>query len=112
MYHADLLGGLAARLAGVKAVAWCIRNSNLDRDKTRRGTRWVVATCAHVRLAAYHRIKSSEQARAVHVALGYVAEKMAVTSTASISPALNRMLPRARDCVPSWGCPQIHRWSG
>lgn len=79
MYHADLLGGLAAKLAGVKAVAWCIRNSNLDRDKTRRGTRWVVAACARMSGWLPARIVScSEQARAVHVALGYDAEKMMV----------------------------------
>jgi len=79
MYHADLLGGLAARLAGVQAVAWCIRNSNLDKDKTRRGTRWVVAACARLSGLLPARIVScSEQARAVHAALGYDAAKMTV----------------------------------
>ncbi|MEW6589794.1 MAG: glycosyltransferase [Pseudomonadota bacterium] len=79
MYHADLLGGLAARLAGAKAVAWGIRNSNLDKDKTRRCTRWVVAACARLSSWLPVRIVScSQQARAVHVALGYDAAKMTV----------------------------------
>lgn len=79
MYHADLLGGLAARLAGVSALGWCIRNSNLDRDKTRFSTRAVVSLCASISKWVPLRILScSEQARQVHVACGYAAEKMVV----------------------------------
>lgn len=79
MYHADLLGGLAARLAGVSAVGWCIRNSNLDKDKTKFSTRAVVGLCALVSKWVPSRILScSEKARQVHVACGYVAEKMLV----------------------------------
>lgn len=79
MYHADFLGGLAARFARVKAVAWCIRNSNLDADKTSRSTRSVVAACARVSGWLPHGIVScSANARAVHEALGYNAAKMVV----------------------------------
>lgn len=79
MYHADLLGGLAARLAGVSAVGWCIRNSNLDRDKTKFSTRAVVSLCASMSKWVPSRILScSEKARQVHVGSGYAAEKMVV----------------------------------
>ncbi|MFP5415180.1 MAG: glycosyltransferase [Gammaproteobacteria bacterium] len=79
MYHADLLGGLAARLAGAKAVAWGIRNSNLDRDKTKFSTRAVVGLCASASKWLPSRILScSERARQVHVERGYAAEKMVV----------------------------------
>jgi len=79
MYHADLLGGLAARLAGVSAVGWCIRNSNLDKDKTKFSTRAVVRLCALTSKWVPLRILScSEQARQVHVVCGYAAEKMVV----------------------------------
>ena len=46
MYHADLLGGCAARIAGVRAISWGIRNTNLDRDKTKLSTRIVVMCSA------------------------------------------------------------------
>ncbi len=79
MYHADLLGGLAARLAGISAIGWCIRNSNLDRDKTKLSTRAVVSLCASISKWVPSRILScSEKARQVHVACGYAAEKMVV----------------------------------
>lgn len=79
MYHADLLGGLAARFAGISAVGWCIRNSNLDGDKTKLSTRTVVSLCASISKWVPSGILScSEQARQVHVACGYAAEKMLV----------------------------------
>ena len=79
MYHADLLGGLAARLAGVSSIGWCIRNSNLDKDKTKLSTRAVVGLCASISNWVPSRILScSEKARQVHVACGYVAAKMVV----------------------------------
>ena len=79
LYHADLLGGLAGWLAGVPAIAWNIRNSNLDRDKTRWGTRLVVYVCAAISHWVPKKVLScSEAARRVHVKLGYSARKMLV----------------------------------
>jgi glycosyltransferase involved in cell wall biosynthesis len=79
MYHADLMGGLAARMARVPAVAWCIRNSNLDPDKTKLLTRVVASLCALLSRWVPDRILScSEEARQLHVAYGYVADKIVV----------------------------------
>lgn len=79
LYHADLLGGLAARLAHVPAIAWTIRNGNLDADKNKRSTLAVVRLCARLSNWAPAKIVScSENATRVHVAHGYAADKIVI----------------------------------
>lgn len=79
LYHADLLGGVAARLVGINAVCWGIRSSNLDSDKTHRGTHAVRRVCAVLSHVIPRCIfLNSEAARLIHVELGYAAGKMNV----------------------------------
>ncbi len=79
MYHADLMGGVAARLAGVPALAWCIRNNNLAPDYNMSLTLAVVRTSAFLSHRVPDRILCcSEAARNIHVAFGYAPEKMVV----------------------------------
>lgn len=40
MYHADLLGGLASRFSKHIPMVWNIRNSTLDRNTSKRTTRY------------------------------------------------------------------------
>lgn len=79
MYHADFLGGLCARLAGIESVVWGIRHGTLERGSSSIMTmrlarilgllsRWVprkIVVCA-------------QRAKDVHSALGYRDEKMVV----------------------------------
>jgi glycosyltransferase involved in cell wall biosynthesis len=79
MYHADLVGGLAAKLAGGCAVGWAIHNTSLDPARTRLSTRLVARACAVLSGRVPDRIVScSEVARQVHVGLGYCADRMVV----------------------------------
>lgn len=79
MYHADLLGGLAGRMARVSVVVWGIRCSNLERDKTKLSTLAVVGLCAKLSAWVPDRILScSEAARRPHVDRGYASNKWAV----------------------------------
>ena len=72
MYHADLVGGLAARLAGVPTIAWNIRQSNLSRDHTKWSTRAVAHLCAKASRWIPDRIVcNSQTARAIHISIGY-----------------------------------------
>jgi len=79
MYHADLIGGLAARWTGVKRIVWGIRNTNLDPDKTKWTTRAVVRLCSRLSQRLPMKIVScSDVAARVHVLRGYDSGKMLV----------------------------------
>lgn len=76
MYHADLIGGLVARFAGVGAIAWGIRNSNLDPAYNSRSTLTIVRLCALLsRWVPRQIVSCSERATEVHQAAGYKAHK-------------------------------------
>lgn len=79
MYHADLLGGLAARLAGCHRVIWGLRNSDLSQDKSTRSTLLVVKLCAWISHWLPARILTcSSRSRHIHAAIGYQADKIHV----------------------------------
>lgn len=79
MYHADLVGGLAARMASVGAIGWCIRNSTLSPKANKRTTLAVMRVCAGLSWWVPDGILScSEVARQVHIDRGYAADKMVV----------------------------------
>lgn len=78
MYHADLLGGLAARLAGNRNVIWGIRTTGVKTGGS-RATAVVRQVCA--RLSPWVPqaiICAAEASRRMHVALGYDAKRMVV----------------------------------
>lgn len=77
MYHADLLGGLAARMANIKALAWSIRHSNLSPVHSKRATLLTAKICAYISAWLPRRILScSGRARDIHIANGYDGGKM------------------------------------
>lgn len=79
MYHADAIGGMAARLAGGVPVAWCVRNSTLSRATCKRSTLLTVKACASLSRRLPQRIICcSEVAQRVHVEMGYARERMLV----------------------------------
>jgi glycosyltransferase involved in cell wall biosynthesis len=79
MYHADMVGGLMAKLAHQDGVVWGLHNSSLDRSAISRSTGWVVKACALLSGAIPARIIScSEKARDFHVYLGYPPERIIV----------------------------------
>jgi glycosyltransferase involved in cell wall biosynthesis len=77
MYHADLVGGLAARLTRTPALVWGIRHGNLEKKNNKLSTLFVVKFCALLSRWVPQRILTcSNSAIRVHVAEGYVADKM------------------------------------
>ncbi len=79
MYHADLLGGLAARMAGCRLIIWCLHQSNLSKAVNKRATLWVVDACAATsRWLPAQVLSCSKRAKTVHAARGYQQEKIHV----------------------------------
>ena len=79
MYHADLLGGVAARLAGVRTVGWAIRHSNLSSSHNKRSTLWVMKACSLLSHQIPRKILCcSRVAMDIHISAGYDKEKIVV----------------------------------
>ena len=76
MYHADLLGGIAAKMAKVPRIYWGIRHSNLDKGTIKLSTYAVMKVCAKLSPVIPKTIIScSRQAITSHVKEGYVKDK-------------------------------------
>lgn len=79
MYHADLIGGLVARIAGIKTIFWNVRHSTLAPGKSKRSTRWVAKICALLSgLVPKKIIYCAQEARRVHEELGYKMDRAEV----------------------------------
>jgi glycosyltransferase involved in cell wall biosynthesis len=79
MYHADLLGGLAARLAGNIPVVWGIHHTNLEPGENKPGTLRIARLNAFLSKRLPRRIVCcSHSTREVHARAGYADDKMVV----------------------------------
>nr|WP_255592651.1 glycosyltransferase [Bordetella sp. BOR01] len=118
MYHADLIGGLAARLAGVRALAWGIRNSGAHLERSSRSARLVLQLCALLSGRVPAAIVCAARDAAVrHEQYGYRADRLVVIANGyDLSryqpdpPAGQRMrqLWQVADGTPLVGC--VARW--
>lgn len=78
MYHADLLGGLAARFAGNRRIVWGIRTTDVQAGGV-RATTLVRKVCAWLSSKIPHTIVcAADASRRAHIAVGYDATRMTV----------------------------------
>ncbi|MCO8091498.1 glycosyltransferase [Acinetobacter pseudolwoffii] len=78
MYHADFLGGLAAKQVGIDNIIWGIRNTSLDSNSgiTKKAIR---KACALLSCKIPQKIICvANKAKLLHVNIGYCKEKMLV----------------------------------
>jgi glycosyltransferase involved in cell wall biosynthesis len=79
MYHADLIGGIVAWMAGVDHIVWNIRTSTLDPSRDKQTTIWTAKICAWLSSWLPDRIVTcAREAGRVYADLGYDASKMEV----------------------------------
>ncbi len=77
MYHADLVGGVAARIAGIKSIVWGIRHTTLEPGKSKKTTIWIAKLLAKLSRWLPSQIAvCARRAIDVHVSLGYDRAKM------------------------------------
>lgn len=79
MYHADLIGGGVARIAGVKKIFWNIRHSNFDKKYTKNSTIKIAKLCGKLsHIIPKKIICCAEGAVSVHTELGYLKDKFII----------------------------------
>lgn len=79
MYHADLLGGVLARIAGIKQVFWGIRHSNIELSNNKYSTVFIARLCALLsHIIPLRIVCCSHQAAQVHQKLGYDSKKITI----------------------------------
>jgi glycosyltransferase involved in cell wall biosynthesis len=79
MYHADLLGGIAAKLARAGEVVWGVHHTDLERSSTHWKTLATMKLCARLSETIPREIVCVSRAtRALHAAAGYCSRKLVV----------------------------------
>lgn len=71
LYHADLLGIMAAQIVRAPQVVWNLRASNMDMSRYRWLSGWTVRACARLSGLPRAVITNSEAGRAFHMQIGY-----------------------------------------
>jgi glycosyltransferase involved in cell wall biosynthesis len=79
MYHANLIGALAARLAGDVPIVWGIHQADLDRELNKPVTLGTSRCCAYLsRWLPVSVVFVSQAAMLLHTRHGYAAQRMVV----------------------------------
>lgn len=109
MYHADLIGGIIARLAGVKAVAWGIVNFNLNSDGASFSTRVAAKLCALFSgIVPTSIISCSERAVSSHIDVGYQKNKFKIIPLGYDLSLYNENQSSRKTIREKWGFSEEH----
>ncbi len=89
LYHADAIGGIAARLAGVKKIFWGVHSTRLNIGVSLM-TRILCRTCALLSYFIPTKIVVvAEAARIAHASLGYDKSRMVLINNGFTLPSIS-----------------------
>jgi len=95
MYHADLIGGVAAKFSGGIPITWGIHHTTINSVSTKWLTKRTVQLCSMLaKWLPTHIVCCSETSKKVHEALGYPTEIMEVITNGF---SLNKFHPSSDD---------------
>lgn len=76
MYHADLIGGSIAKLAGVNDVFWNVRHTTLESGKSKKSVFAIAKACAFIsKFVPKKIVYCAYQAKTIHEEMGYIKNK-------------------------------------
>lgn len=79
MYHANLIGGIVAKIAGIKKIVWGIHHSNLDKTHNKKSTIFIVKILGKIsNMVPTDIIFCAEKSYEVHKSIGYRCKNMKV----------------------------------
>lgn len=107
MYHADLIGGIAAKLNGIKSICWGIRHSNITPGKIKRSTLFIARLCAKLSGFVPTKIIScSEQGLKTHQEIGYSKSKFEIIPNGYNLDLYSPNQQDRNDLRVEWGIPE------
>lgn len=109
MYHADLIGGIAARLAGQRLLVWNVRQTGLGAQDIRWLTRLVVRACALTsRWLPKCIVSNSSMAVEVHARVGYKKSLFTLIPNGFDTTYFKREHEAGRELRRAWGLHDNH----
>ncbi len=78
LYHADFVGLITGKLAGIKNICWNIRCSYMDIDKYSIISRWIIRICSLLSRFPNVVLTNSYEAKKYHIKLGYKVKRWKV----------------------------------
>lgn len=104
MYHADLIGGVIARLAGLSSVVWGVHNTSLIRNRTSGKTFLIMKICSLLSYFVPNNIVCCAEASAIaHANYGYSSDRMTVIPNGYDFQIFQPNLDRRHQLRVEWG---------
>lgn len=97
MYHADLIGLISSKLAGIPHVVWGVHHSNLNPETNKKLTLQVVKFCSKLSKRTTKIVCCSNTSAKVHKSIGYDSSKIVVIPNGFDTKMFNSFLPSNMD---------------